>query len=45
MRYSVRKKFLIDDRMEKVILLEQLSTNQNELSNDLRGYLLYKSIS
>lgn len=33
---------LIDDQMEKVILLEQLSTNQKELSNDLRGYLLYK---
>ncbi|WP_262173673.1 methyl-accepting chemotaxis protein [Saccharococcus sp. Marseille-Q5394] len=32
----------INDRMEKVILLEQLSTNQTELSNDLRGYLLYK---
>ena len=32
----------IDDRMEKVILLEQLSTDQTELSNDLRGYLLYK---
>ncbi|MCM3743781.1 methyl-accepting chemotaxis protein [Sporosarcina luteola] len=32
----------INDRMEKVLLLEQLSTNQTELSNDLRGYLLYK---
>ena len=32
----------IDDRLEKVILLEQLSTDQTELSNDLRGYLLYK---
>ncbi|HEX5565007.1 MAG TPA: methyl-accepting chemotaxis protein [Sporosarcina sp.] len=44
-RISKEYNFLIDDRMEKVILLEQLSTNQNELSNDLRGYLLYKSIS
>ena len=35
-------KSFIDDRMEKVILLEQLSTDQTELSNDLRGYLLYK---
>jgi methyl-accepting chemotaxis protein len=33
---------LIDDQMEKVVLLEELSTNQKELSNDLRGYLLYK---
>lgn len=39
---SKEYKSFIDDRMEKVILLEQLSTNQTELSNDLRGYLLYK---
>ncbi|MFS0688408.1 methyl-accepting chemotaxis protein [Sporosarcina sp. 179-K 8C2 HS] len=35
-------KSFIDDRMEKVILIEQLTTDQTELSNDLRGYLLYK---
>ena len=39
---SEEYKSFIDDRMEKVILLEQLSTDQTELSNDLRGYLLYK---
>src|SRR5690606_7028274 len=39
---SEEYKSFINDRMEKVILLEQLSTNQTELSNDLRGYLLYK---
>ncbi|MFC5604593.1 methyl-accepting chemotaxis protein [Sporosarcina koreensis] len=39
---SKEYKSFINDRMEKVILLEQLSTNQTELSNDLRGYLLYK---
>ena len=41
---SDRYKSLIDDRLEKVILLEQLSTNQNMLSNELRGYLLYKQV-
>lgn len=40
-----RYTYLIDDRMENVITLEQLATNQNELSNDLRGYLLYKQVS
>lgn len=39
---SKEYKAFIDERMEKVIILEQLSTNQTELSNDLRGYLLYK---
>lgn len=39
---SEEYKSFINDRMEKVILLEQLSTDQTELSNDLRGYLLYK---
>ncbi|MGG0669388.1 methyl-accepting chemotaxis protein [Lederbergia citrisecunda] len=39
---SEKYKSLIDDQMEKVVLLEQLSSNQKELSNDLRGYLLYK---
>ncbi|MBD7985068.1 methyl-accepting chemotaxis protein [Sporosarcina sp. Sa2YVA2] len=43
-RIIEKYEFLIDDRMEKVIILEQLSTNQNELSNDLRGYLLYKEV-
>ena len=44
-RISEKYEYLMDDRMEKVILLEQLSTNQNELSNDMRGYLLYKELS
>ncbi|WP_432357778.1 methyl-accepting chemotaxis protein [Sporosarcina sp. UB5] len=39
---SEKYKSLIDDQMEKVVLLEKLSTNQKELSNELRGYLLYK---
>lgn len=43
-KISEKYEYLIDDRMEKVILLEQLSTNQNELSNDMRGYLLYKEL-
>lgn len=43
-RVSEKYEFLIDDRMEKVIVLEQVATNQNELSNDLRGYLLYKEV-
>ena len=43
-RISEKYEFLLDDRMEKVILLEQLATNQYELSNDMRGYLLYKEL-
>ncbi|QTD41261.1 methyl-accepting chemotaxis protein [Sporosarcina sp. Te-1] len=40
-----RYTYLIDDRLENVITLEQLATNQNEISNDLRGYLLYKQVN
>ncbi|WHT47847.1 methyl-accepting chemotaxis protein [Sporosarcina thermotolerans] len=33
-------KSLLHDQMEKIILLEQLSSNQKDLSYDLRGYFL-----
>ncbi|MDN4606897.1 methyl-accepting chemotaxis protein [Sporosarcina highlanderae] len=33
-------KSLLHDQMEKIVLLEQLSSDQKELSYDLRGYLL-----
>src|SRR5690606_20217710 len=33
-------KSLLHDQMEKIVLLEQLSSNQKDLSYDLRGYLL-----
>lgn len=34
--------YLIDDRIKKVQLFEQLLSNQNQISSFLRGYLLYK---
>ncbi|MBE1555296.1 methyl-accepting chemotaxis protein [Sporosarcina limicola] len=40
---SKEYRFLIDDRMKKVVLFEQLLKNQNENSNALRGYLLYNN--
>ncbi|MBB4824431.1 methyl-accepting chemotaxis protein [Sporosarcina luteola] len=41
-KVSDEYRFLIDDRMRKIVLLEELSANQNELSNSIRGYMLYK---
>jgi methyl-accepting chemotaxis protein len=38
-------RFLIDDRMKKIIVLEELSSIQNEISNDFRGFLLFKQDS
>ncbi|WP_162805746.1 methyl-accepting chemotaxis protein [Sporosarcina sp. PTS2304] len=36
-------RFLIDDRMYKVVLLEQQQSNQNFLATSIRGYMLYGS--
>ncbi|QTD41260.1 methyl-accepting chemotaxis protein [Sporosarcina sp. Te-1] len=41
-KVSDEYRFLIDDRMKKIVLLEELSANQNEISNNIRGYMLYK---
>lgn len=37
--------FLINDRMHKVILLEQQQSDQNDLAKNIRGYMLYGSES
>ncbi len=37
--------FLINDRMEKVRLLEELSSTQYKIANDIRGYLLFNQVS
>ncbi|PIC83398.1 hypothetical protein CSV73_07495 [Sporosarcina sp. P1] len=37
--------FLINDRMHKVILLEQQQSDQNNLAKSVRGYMLYGSES
>lgn len=44
---SVNEKysFLINDRMHKVILLEQQQSDQNNLAKDIRGFMLYGSES
>lgn len=44
---SVNEKysFLINDRMHKVILLEQQQSDQNNLAKNIRGYMLYGSES
>ncbi|WP_339251222.1 methyl-accepting chemotaxis protein [Sporosarcina sp. FSL W8-0480] len=39
-KISGNYKSLLHDQMEKIVLLEQLSSNQKDLSYDLRGYLL-----
>lgn len=36
-------RYLIDDRLKNVILIEQLASLQNQNSNAIRGFLLYKS--
>lgn len=35
-------RFLIDDRIQKVLLLENLSSIQGKIVSNVRGYLLYK---
>lgn len=35
-------RFLIDDRIHKVLLLEQLDSTQRSITGDIRGYLLYR---
>ncbi|PID20594.1 hypothetical protein CSV61_13510 [Sporosarcina sp. P3] len=35
--------FLIDDRMYKVILLEELQSDQHNLAENIRGFMLYDS--
>jgi len=41
-KVSDEYRFLIDDRMNKIVLLEKLSAIQNEISNNIRGYMIYK---
>ncbi|MCG3089521.1 methyl-accepting chemotaxis protein [Sporosarcina cyprini] len=41
-KVSDEYRFLIDDRMKKIVLLEKLSAIQNEISNNIRGYMIYK---
>lgn len=41
-KVSDEYRFLIDDRMKKIVLLEKLSAIENEISNNIRGYMLYK---
>ncbi|WP_194841446.1 methyl-accepting chemotaxis protein [Sporosarcina obsidiansis] len=38
-----RYQFLIDDRMYKVVLLEQQLKDQNALASNIRGYMLYEN--
>lgn len=38
-------RYLIDDRLKKVVLLEELLADQNAKSNLIRGYLLYEDDS
>lgn len=38
-------RYLIDDRLKKVVLLEELLATQNAKSNLIRGYLLYEDDS
>ena len=38
-------KFLINDRLEKIRLLEELSSTQYRLASDVRGYLLFNQVS
>ncbi|MFS0574671.1 methyl-accepting chemotaxis protein [Sporosarcina sp. 179-K 3D1 HS] len=38
-------RFLIDDRIKKVLMLENLASLQNETTSNIRGYLLYKNQS
>lgn len=42
---SEKYRYLIDNRLEKVILLENILADQQEKSNLIRGYLLYDSNS
>ncbi|WP_301108691.1 methyl-accepting chemotaxis protein [Sporosarcina sp.] len=39
---SEKYQFLIDDSMYKVVLLEQQLSDQNYLSSNIRGYMLYE---
>ncbi|CAM3163879.1 methyl-accepting chemotaxis protein [Filibacter tadaridae] len=38
-------RFLIDDRIQKVIVLEELSSTQYQIVSNVRGFLLFKKIS
>ncbi len=38
-------KFLINDRLEKIRLLEELSSTQYRIASDVRGYLLFNQVS
>ncbi|WP_342536022.1 methyl-accepting chemotaxis protein [Sporosarcina sp. FSL K6-3508] len=38
-------RYLIDDRMQKVVLLEQQLKDQNLMSSNIRGYVLYENPS
>lgn len=40
---SSKYQFLIDDRMHKVVLLEQQLNTQNQIAGNIRGYMLYKN--
>lgn len=37
--------YLIDDKIKKVLLFEQLSSNQNQIASFLRAYMLYDDVT
>src|SRR5690606_15389998 len=40
---SNKYQFLIDDRLHKVVLLEQQLKTQNQIASDIRGFMLYEN--